>query len=403
VNQFIDDYIKFASPLTEAPRRFHYYMAYLILSSVVKRNCTYAGSGSFDLSPNLWFIFIGKSSITKKSTMLNIGIRHILESVVVNENERWVLQTDGSKEAFIESLSLNPSGIIVHSEFANFAGWMERQYNLGIMSILMDLYDQPNAYVTKLKKGETTIRNPHLNIATCTTMEYLNENLKESQISGGFLPRFNIVIDNSSPTYIPVTPPPNQELKTKLVWYLEKIKSRVVGPMRYDDKALGMYKEWYLEISKMAEGLPSNVCSSISRRLTDCNKFAMLNSIMRTSDGIGESVMNVSDFDEASKTVEQIIENVREVVSDKITTNDYQVQRNKILEIIGKYSNGNGGMPHSVLLKIMKMDSRRFGDVMFTLEEEDSITVEKKRKDDSLTLSKPTTYYRIKENHENNN
>jgi hypothetical protein len=124
---------------------------------------------------------------------------------------------------------------------------------------------------------------------------------------------------------------------------------------------------------------------------------------MRTSDGIGESVMNVSDFDEASKTVEQIIENVREVVSDKITTNDYQVQRNKILEIIGKYSNGNGGMPHSVLLKIMKMDSRRFGDVMFTLEEEDSITVEKKRKDDSLTLSKPTTYYRIKENHENNN
>ena len=55
--------------------------------------------------------------------------------------------------------------------------WAGRDYNGGLMSLLMQMFDQHDEFKrivgTRDKRREYIIKNPFLSIATCTTIEWL--------------------------------------------------------------------------------------------------------------------------------------------------------------------------------------------------------------------------------------
>ena len=374
---FIERYVKFAEPLTEAPRQFHYYMAYMLLSCAVNRRAWYSGAGSFDISPNLWFILIGPSSITKKSTMLNIALRHILAHTNI-EFEKY--PQGGSQENFLETLSEKPMGIIAHSEFMSFMDWVNRDYNAGLVSILSDIFDQPplvtRSVGTRGKRTDYRIEKPFVNIATVTNIEWMNDCLKETKIIGGFIPRFNLILSNDDEKSIPETPEPNEQLRKELIWELENINTSTFGKMTYDPQAKKANNEWYNEFKdKFIRGAPANLVPCLDRRRSDLHKFAMLNCIMR-NEGKSCNVMNLEDFSKAVDTIANITNFTTQVICDKITYNQYQSNRQKIIEMVKKIAGTNGGCPHSVLLRVSKIKGKDLRDHMEDLVEDGTITTE---------------------------
>jgi len=370
---FIEKYMNFAEPLTEAPRQFHFYMAYMLLSCAVNRKAWYAKAGSFNMSPNLWFILIGPSSITKKSTMLNIALRHVLDYTEI-EFEKY--PQGGSQENFLEILSEKPMGIITQSEFATFMDWVNRDYNTGLTSILSELFDQPKiikrSVGTRGKRTDYKVENPFVNIATVTNIEWMNDCLKETKVTGGFIPRFNLILSNDTGKLLPETPAPNEQIRKELIWDLEKINETNYGEMNYDAQARKANHDWYIQFkTQYMKDVPPNLVACLDRRASDIHKFAMLNCAMR--DG---REMNLSDFTNAVDIITNIASFTQQVICDKIALNQYQVNKTKLTEMINKVSGRNGGCPHSVLLKMSKMKGKDMRDILEDLSEEGTIRIE---------------------------
>jgi len=387
---FIKKYVEFVDPMTEAPKRFHEYMGYVILSLAVGRRAYFTGAGSFAMAPNLWMIFVGPSSITKKSTTLNIGIRHILSAAIPDQELRY--QSDGSRESLIESICEQPLGLLTHSEFGSLMSWLDRDYNAGMLKFLTEIFDQPDKIIRKVgtrDKAKTyVIRNPFMNIATCTTIDWMNTHIKENEIAGGFLPRFNIIASAASDKVIPITPDPDQDLIKEMVWEIERIRGIDYGEMNYSEDALAIYIDWYHETRDMIKNADSLLIPFIDRRSIDTHKFAMLNCIMRGR--VEKNIIQVEDISQAILSVRQILEDTNEIVGEKLALNPFQVNRQKIFNLVKTLSNGNGGAQHSTVLHKSKLKSRDFAEVMQTLIEEKMVEADQKGAGKHLTA-----YYRM--------
>ena len=378
MKRFVDKYLEFAEPLTESPREFHWYMGYMILSLCVGRRVKYTHAGSLPISPNLWMVFLGTSSLTKKSTTLRIGTDHILNQVFTGQFYKY--PSEGSHEALVELLSREPVGLMAHSEFASMMNWANRDYNSGLTSLLTDLYDQRPEYTRRVgtrDKAQTfTITKPFINVVACSTMEWFGKSLvDESIIQGGFLPRFNLIIGKADKD-LPMTPDPDLLLRDGLVDDLLQIRSRYDDvELNYDPVALKTYCDWYVNFKKKKiTGNPSSIASFNSRRQSDLDKFAMLNCVMR-----GGSSMNVQDLDGAIGIIEQISEYIDEVISGKLTLNPYQVNRQKILDLIEKFGGQNGGAHKMKVLRYAKMKVRDFDEIISSLDAEGAISVDEKK------------------------
>lgn len=388
---FVERYMKFAEPLTEAPRTFHFYMAYVILSQVIGRRLYYEGAGSFPLSPNLWVVLIGASSITKKSTTLRIATDHVMRHIFADE---FRVAAEGSHEGFMEDLEKKPSCLIAHAEFANLMGWLNKDYNASLLGALTDLYDQPLVYRRRVgtRKDARTyeIKEPFINIATCSTIDWFNKSIKEDAVTGGFLPRFNIVIEKADTKDIPQTPPIDKGLQADLIHELSGILAQHQTPraIRYAKPALDLYCAWYIDFKKKLRAANYMAIPFYSRRMSDLHKFAMLNAVMR-----GANEMNIDDLENAFGIVEQICEYTDELMGQKIAFTPFQADRKKVLEIIERMGNSNGGAQHSQVLKASKMKIRDFNEIILGLKEDESIQVS-----DSRTVAgKKITHYKIQE------
>lgn len=384
----IEKYMQMAEPLTEAPRLFHFYLGHLVVSMALGQRVRYVGAGSFPLYPNLWLALIGPSSLTKKSTTLRIATEHTLRRYFEGA---FLCASEGSQESMMEYLEKNPLSLIAHDEFANLVSWLTREYNLGLMGVLTNLYDCPPEYRrrvgTRDKAREFIIKNPHLSIATCSTIAWFNKHIKEDFFTGGFLPRFIIVIEPAGDKDLPITPPLDETLCQDIVMDLQAMAARYSSQttMAYDAPAAKIYCEFYMDAKKRMRSLDSSAAapSFYARRISDLHKFAMIHCAMRHA-----GTMNTEDLDYAIGITEQSFEYIDTLLSDKLATTPFQGERQKVLEIIEKLSGGNGGAPRWLVLKKARMRVRDFDEIINGLFAEESITVIQEQKN----IGKKTFY-----------
>lgn len=389
---FVDKYIQLAAPLTEAPKEMHRYMAYLMLSYAIGKNIYYSGAGPDRISPLLWFILVGSSTLTKKTTTLNLALNHIL--IPAFPNRQITYPDDGSREGLITAMKENPRGIIRHSEFSNFMDWLTRDYNSGLLGLLTAFFDQPLSHRKKLKGEDIVIIEPYINIVACTTINWMEDGLTESRIKGGFLGRFNVISPDKEQRLLPRTPPIDENLKNELVSDLQQLEmdTQSWGQIHYDPQAEQMVDEWYIDFHRryITEDRASLI-PLLSRKTTEIHKFAMINCAIRH---IGQQLsqpplMSVDDASQAMVTIEAISKDTLEIVGEKLALTPFEKNRRKVLEVIDKHTNGNGYAAHSNVLKYSYMSARQFAEIIGTLAEEK--TVEQMFEGEGR---KQTTYYK---------
>ena len=272
---FVDSYIKFGLQVTDAPVEFHQFLALGTLAGYLG-NKVYLPYGDDNLYPNLWLCLLARSSAFRKSTALRIS-----KKILRNVTPDTILPNDFSQEAFYKTLSSGIGyGTLYIDEFAKLKGLLDREYNIGLKGFLTELFDGLIGHKRKLTNVEYIMPdNTIINLFTSSTIDWLLETIKESDILGGLLPRFTMVpVYKKAQTYA-MPPAVLGAAKDGLYNHLYAL-NHIKGPMMLSAEAKALYDKWYYEFEpKYCYGRWG---AYYTRLATTCLKFSILYAINNT-------------------------------------------------------------------------------------------------------------------------
>jgi hypothetical protein len=206
---FVDAYTEWAATLTDAPVQYHRAIGASILSTVMTPHISLRTSfGVF--VPNIWVMILAGTTLTRKSTSLDIG-RRLLDDVM----EDYLLATDGSPEGLLTELGVRDGKISVfhRDEITGFmSSVIHKEYMSGLLEGFTRLYDgQPE--VRMLRREKIEINNPYLVIMSGGILSRMQEIVGMDHIRSGFLPRFIFVTGTTTPEQMrPIGPPSDEEI-----------------------------------------------------------------------------------------------------------------------------------------------------------------------------------------------
>ncbi len=212
----IEDYMSWAGTLGDAAHSYHQVGAFCILSSLLSGTIRLPTSYGLVI-PNLWFLILADTTLTRKTTAMDIAIDIVLEIDL-----DAILATDGSIEGLFQSLSTRPGrpSIFLRDEFSGLLEMMtKKDYYAGMSETLTKLYD--GKYQKRVLRREIIeVRDPILIIFAGGIKTRIMELLRYEHVASGFIPRFVFVSAESDITKLkPLGPPTDQSLgqREKLV------------------------------------------------------------------------------------------------------------------------------------------------------------------------------------------
>jgi len=206
---FVEEYIEWASSLGDAATQYHQAGAFTILSALLSGRVTLPTSYG-PVVPNLWFMILGDTTLTRKTTAMDIATDLLMEV-----DPDCVLATDGSVEGLLQGLSTRPKrpSIFLRDEFSGLLEMItKKDYYAGMAEVLTKLYDG-KLQKRILRKEEITVRDPILLIFAGGIRNRVQGLLTHEHVSSGFIPRFVFVTAESDTSRLqPLGPPTVKDL-----------------------------------------------------------------------------------------------------------------------------------------------------------------------------------------------
>jgi len=361
-NDLIKQYMDYVCPTTDAPDIFHEVSAISIISTLLARK-VFFNFGTQSIYPNIWAVLVAPSTTYRKSTSINIA-----KTIIRNWFEKFLLPEEFSQEALMEYFSINGAkGILVWSEFGAFLASSQKQYMSGIKEFLADIYDCPDFKKRLLKKESYLIVDPYINILTATTLDWFLRSIEESDIMGGFLPRFiYVVATKKDKKKIMAFPgPPDYEKLNKFIKYLTLLCFE--GEIKFDNESMEIYEKWITLHEEMIDkqSINQTISGFYGRLGTTCLKLAVIFQISEDR----KKVVKANAMKRAVNFAEKLKENIYILLSDKIGFSREEREKKKVLELIQE----KGIIDRSVLLRYSGMKSKTLDEYLSTLMEEGRI------------------------------
>jgi len=201
---WVERYITWASGLGDAAPQYHVAGAFVALSSILSGNVRLPTSFGI-MSPNVWFMILADTTLTRKSTSMDIAMDLISEV-----DEDILLATDGSLEGLFVGLTTRPGkpSVFLRDEFSGLLDQMgKRDYLAGMAEMLTKLYDG-KVQKRVLRRETLEVKDPRLIIYAGGIKSKTQEILTYEQVASGFLPRFLFITAESDITKVkPLGPP----------------------------------------------------------------------------------------------------------------------------------------------------------------------------------------------------
>ncbi len=201
---FIERYIEWASGLGDAAVQYHQAGAFTTLSALLSGRVNLPTSYG-NVVPNLWFMILGDTTLTRKSTAMDIGVELVMEV-----DPDAILATDGSVEGLMQQLEARPKrpSIFLRDEFSGLLEMLtKRDYYAGMAETLTKLYDG-KMQKRVLRKETVTVRDPILLILAGGIRDRIQGLLTHEHVSSGFIPRFIFITAESDTSRLrPLGPP----------------------------------------------------------------------------------------------------------------------------------------------------------------------------------------------------
>jgi hypothetical protein len=212
VTTFVEEYIEWASSLGDAAPQYHQAGALILLSSILSgmvRLPTSFGT----IKPNLWFMILADTTLTRKSTAMDVAM-DLIEEIDSNR----ILATDGSIEGLMGSLSTRPGqpSVFLRDEFSGLLEAMvKKDYYAGMAETLTKLYDG-KLQKRILKKEVIEVKDPCLILFAGGIRNKVCGLLTSEHVSSGFIPRFVFITAESDVARVrPLGPPSEQNVTAR--------------------------------------------------------------------------------------------------------------------------------------------------------------------------------------------
>lgn len=353
---------------TEAPADFHFWTGVATIAGALRR-CVWIDEKVFLWLPNFYIVLVGPPGVATKSTTLDLGMR-LLEAVpdvsFGPPSATWQALTQAIAEAKMTVQWTDSDGVI-HDRAAcpvtiaaPELGTFLKIGAEGFIDVLTDLWDgkhSTRAWTHRTKtSGLTTIEHPWINLIGCTTPSWIQENVRQDMIGGGFFSRVLFVYGSVKRDFIPY---PSQvqraadfdSLQEGLVADLTDI-SLMRGEFALTAEAREWGNEWYFRhwASIASHMVSSRYEGYRARKQTHMHKLAMILSAAESSD----RVIHTHHLQEAERFLGSA-EHSMNLVYESVGVVDEAKRIREICALLTNYAPAYpDGLPASELFKILQ-------------------------------------------------
>lgn len=208
---FVERYSTWAKSLGDAAPQYHEAGAFVCLSSLLAGTVRLPTSFGTIL-PNLWFMILADTTLTRKSTAMDIAM-----DMIGDIDPDAMLATDGSIEGLLTALAMRPNkpSIFLRDEFSGLLEMItKKDYYSGMPELLTKLYDG-KMQRRVLRKETIDVRDPVLIFFAGGIKNKITSLLTSEHVSSGFMPRFIFITAVSDLSRVrPLGPPSNQSVDT---------------------------------------------------------------------------------------------------------------------------------------------------------------------------------------------
>lgn len=386
---FVERYIEWASSLGDAAVQYHQAGAFTALSSLLSGSVRLPTSYG-TIIPNLWFMILADTTLTRKTTSMDIATDLIMEV-----DDEIVMATDGSLEGLLSALSSRPGrpSIFLRDEFSGMLEAMtKKDYMAGMPELLTKLYDG-KMQKRILRKEVVEVRDPRLIFFAGGIKNKITGLLSFEHVSSGFMPRFIFITAESDISKLRPIGPPSQrttgnkgailaELEDIYKHYnrtqqleIKKLKAKVETDVKFEaeltEEAWLRYNT--LEATLLEYGLASDrpeIMTPVGDRLAK----SILKAAVLSAASNQRSEKVVVDVDDILRTIkygETWYVCVQEVM-DNVGKGAVERQYDNIVRICIRA--GSKGVPRSVIMQNFHLNARDTTQVLETLEQRGLIT-----------------------------
>jgi hypothetical protein len=360
---WLDSYIEYAQGLTDAPTIFHRFVGASVIGAAMGNRWRLPNhKGRYDY-PNLWCLLLAKSTALHKSTAAEIGLG------IANEAEIPYVATYGSTESLAQTFMKTSYGLMYADEFAEFMRGFGREYTAG-RGFFASLYDgivSPQSFNKGNVKGAFNVAATFL---SCSTLSWLTDHMKESDIEGGLLPRFLIVPAWTSDRALMELPPSaiDEGARQTLALNLRVIASQQHTCQLVPGAEL-LYRSWRRKIHETpldgtrGEAWPARVANS-------CLKLSMIFHASRWGD---TGKISEHDMKQACDTCTEVLDNMKLVLQRELALTRVEKEIHTLRKVLERYQDTNGWVPHSIALRHCHLDARQFHTLLLTARQSDMI------------------------------
>jgi hypothetical protein len=394
---FIERYITWAKSLGDAAPQYHQAGAFTVLSSLLSGSVVLPTSFG-TIKPNLWFMILADTTLTRKSTAMDIAM-----DLVMEVDEDVLMATDGSIEGLLTSLSTRPGrpSVFLRDEFSGLLEMItKKDYYAGMPELFTKLYDG-KLQKRILRKESIEVKDPCLLVFAGGIKNKITGLLTFEHVSSGFMPRFIFITAESDVSRVrPLGPPTDwidnnrsailEELEGLYAFYNATQTMEITGmnvsfeqkkkfPAKLTPEAWHRYNE--LEATMLEQGMASERPEIMTPVYDRLSKSILKCSVLLAASREKQHEITVTEQD----VVRAIVygENWKEYVDD-VMANVGKGQAERQLDNVRQAIERRPGVSRSYLMQSYHLDARGANIIFETLEQRGLITRQKIGKAETL-------------------
>lgn len=189
---FIDDYVDWASAVTDASKEYHELSGCVLLSALLADKVHLSTQSNPRIVPNLWGLVLGESTLTRKTTAMDMAMAFVME----HDADLILATMDSSVEGMFTALSERSEKVSIYyrDEVTGFFDAMNsKSYLAGMDTTMTKLYDSPEVLTRQLRKETISVRRPVFIFFGGGILERVHQVVDQQMFFSGFMPRFLVV------------------------------------------------------------------------------------------------------------------------------------------------------------------------------------------------------------------
>ncbi len=342
-DNFISEYVDYASSQSDAYTEYHYAGALFMASTATDRRVVLKLKQG-TVHPNLWLFCLGNSTTSRKTTAMN-GPGAILDTYEVGRR----LPSSFSPEALIEALADCPRSFFMKDEAGSLLAAMGKKYMDEARDFFSELYEGKD-YHRKLRTGQRKekrdfpIKSPYVTQWLATTPDNFRAYTSELDVTSGWLLRYAYFWpDHVKPwkAFEEATEEDFSRYATISMKYRD-LKEKLAG-LELEGLKLSLTAEgwehfasWQQAIEERAMREEDRILQAVAGRLmTFALKLAMVFTVGRSDfDPATTREVSLSHVQEATRQVESYFLPTARVVIEEVARSERENLQNQIIGTI---------------------------------------------------------------------